>query len=55
MPSAFLQSELCSLTHSKRCGHVAFLLSGDMSYRVGSDIMHIFEYSSASPRLALSQ
>ena len=35
MPSLILQGELCSLTHSKRYGHVAIPLSGDMTYRVG--------------------
>ncbi len=37
MPSTILQSDLCSLTHSKRYGHVAIPLSGDMTYRVGQE------------------
>ena len=35
LPSAILQSDLCSLTHSKKYGHVVIPLSGDMTYRVG--------------------
>ena len=35
MPSTILQSELCSLTHPKRYGHIAIPLCGDMIYRVG--------------------
>ena len=37
MPSMILQSDLYSLTHSKKYGHVAIPLSWDMTYRVGSD------------------
>ena len=35
MLSGILQSDLCSLTHFTRCGHVAVILNGDMSGRVG--------------------